>query len=329
MKVSSVFSSIDQEKLYPCVVGTKIGYKSLKDLSIRIPAQFDEAYKFHQDRALVRIDKKWGFIDINGNMIISPRFWNASHFYNGYSLVKNTFDYFSHPYLINKEGEIYRGIDYSKYYLLSPINEGLIAAQRLTDEKCGLLDINGNEIIPFIYTSFNGIDSWEKSYNDCIVFENGYASVNTQEEDFLYIDKEGKRIFPESHSWSDTRLFGSNLKVTRLSKVWREKVSWLKTIEHRTNIYGIFNQNGIQIGQDYDYIGDLIDNRAVFKIYNHEKDEYKYGYLNEKGEVIIPAIFNSANDFKDGLAHVGIGKYFCNYGYCDIWGNSTIDHLRQ
>lgn len=308
-------SEINQENLYPCVVGTKIGYKSLKDLTIRIPAQFDEAYKFHQGRALVRIKQENAFIDTKGKIVIELGDASASSFSEGFSLVKLPF---SPPCLLDCDGSLYRGIDYDKYRLLSPISEGLIAARY--NKKCGFIDLKGNEIIPFVYDTVHP-------------FKNGIAHVTIESEGSFIIDKQGLR----QEWWSDntthaTRPFGSNLKVVEISSslIKMERISMFKTRQvFEDNRYKIVNENGTQIGKGYHSIENLIDGRAVFSIVNND-GILKYGFLDEDGKVVIPPVFDSAHDFSDGLARVGIGgSLWKNHGYCDIWGNSTIDDLRQ
>ena len=52
---------------------TKIGYINTKG-DISIPYQFIEAYKFSEGFAGVRIGNKYGFIDKQGKMVISPQY---------------------------------------------------------------------------------------------------------------------------------------------------------------------------------------------------------------------------------------------------------------
>ncbi len=50
-------------------------------------------------------------------------------------------------------------------------------------------------------------------------------------------------------------------------------------------------------------------------------EKNKYGYINSKGEVIIPAQFYSAGNFSEGLAPVRLKS---TYGYIDTKGNFAI-----
>ena len=55
----------------------------------------------------VRVDEKWGYMDLSGNMIIEPQFDMAYNFEFGYAMVKMGEEY----YYIDKDGNSYRDID--------------------------------------------------------------------------------------------------------------------------------------------------------------------------------------------------------------------------
>ena len=51
------------------------------------------------------------------------------------------------------------------------------------------------------------------------------------------------------------------------------------------------------------------------------KKNGKYGYINDKNQIIIPFIYDNANAFSQGLAVV---ERFGKYGYVDRYGNDTF-----
>ena len=61
----------------------------------------------------------------------------------------------------------------------------------------------------------------------------------------------------------------------------------------------------------------------IIKVFfSEETIRYKYGFINKKGEKVIPAIFYSATDFNNGLSAVSIkGKY----GYINKHGKIIVD----
>ena len=60
---------------------------------------------------------------------------------------------------------------------------------------------------------------------------------------------------------------------------------------------------------------------AVFK----DKETNKYGFINKKGETIIPPNFRDASIFSEGLAAVNIEEGYEKWGYIDMEGNTVIE----
>lgn len=103
-------------ELYPLRYGRRLhhdantslyGYLD-SDLSVIIPFQFTDAHSFSEDLAAVAIEKGydvlWGFIDINGNWIIPPRYSKEpGDFHNGYAVVEKKNGYCVY---IDKNGNI-------------------------------------------------------------------------------------------------------------------------------------------------------------------------------------------------------------------------------
>ena len=54
---------------------------------VKVQRQYDEAERFSEGLAPVKMDGKWGFIDKNGVMIIQPKYDYVAGFSNGLSLV--------------------------------------------------------------------------------------------------------------------------------------------------------------------------------------------------------------------------------------------------
>ncbi len=72
--------------LIPYRKGGKWGYVDTRK-NLVIDAIFDEAYRFCEGLARVKIDGKWGFIDQKGNFAIKPRYDYAGFFLGGISPV--------------------------------------------------------------------------------------------------------------------------------------------------------------------------------------------------------------------------------------------------
>ena len=81
--------------------------------------------------------------------------------------------------------------------------------------------------------------------------------------------------------------------------------------------YGFINDKGVLIiDAIFDDANSFSEGLAVVKIGD------KYGFINDKGVLIIDAIFDDANSFSEGLAVVKIGD---KYGYIDKSGEVIIE----
>ncbi len=69
----------------------------------------------------------------------------------------------------------------------------------------------------------------------------------------------------------------------------------------------------------YDFISMYQHGRAM--VADTIKDAYRYGYLNKEGEIVIPLQYETATDFKDGLAIVKVEEN--KFALIDKHGNIT------
>ena len=124
-----------------------------------IPCQFSLASDFSCGVARIKYKDYYGFINAAGTYSIPRRFRIVSAFSEGYAVAqgrnlrkrKDTRDFFkcqgSIWYLIDPKGRIVR--NYEAYEMVGPLSCGLLLAKRFG--HYGYLDIDGNEVIPFIF----------------------------------------------------------------------------------------------------------------------------------------------------------------------------------
>ena len=86
---------------------------------------------------------------------------------------------------------------------------------------------------------------------------------------------------------------------------------------------GAINTKGTEIIPcKYGYLGDCSNGMIMFRE-EPEKYTYKYGYLNTKGEIIVPAIYDTARPFSEGFASVST-KAMNGMGYINTKGELAI-----
>jgi hypothetical protein len=272
--------------LLPIKIKNTWGYMDLQGKVI-IPPAYSEAGFFSEDIAAVVQNEKFGFISKSNKFIVEPIYDEVSDFYDGRSVVEKN----GKLGMIDRNGySIFEPI----FEELGPVSEGKVFARK--DSLYGYYSKNRISLIP-------------ERFEEAESFENQQAHVRIQGKEAI-IDSVGsfvvKPFFDEVDFFTDTLLiFIENEK------------------------YGICNLNGNPIlTAKYEYIGKLIDNRAIIV------DKGKIGYVNENGAVIIPPSYEvypnyqSYSNFKNGLAKVrkngkaGLidinGKVFLPFNYGEI-----------
>ena len=158
-------------------------------------------------------DGKTGFRDLDGKIVIEPKFDDAEMFSEGYSAVKvgNKWG------LINEKGE----------YVIKPTFEYLgsvhnsLASERVND-KYGFVDIKGKERIA---PQFEWVDE----------FSEGFCVVRNSKEKHGYIDTTGKLIIPFEFEYASK--FESGKAKIELNDLWGSIDKTGKIIEKATHKY--------------------------------------------------------------------------------------------
>lgn len=155
-------------------------FDSYKDETVQAVSIFQEG------RALFMTNSgKYGYIDVNGRIVIEPIYDNASLFYNNSALVYKAQN--GEPretLLINKDGVEYFKVnpDNSVQLLLS---EHKVPYSEKIDGKnaCGILNEHGEKILKA-----------SVKYGNILPFYNGYATYQNQSYEYGLIDKKGNVI---------------------------------------------------------------------------------------------------------------------------------------
>lgn len=151
------------------------GLEAVSNIYIYLPKPAFSKTFFYQDTVtelgLKKI--KQGLIDINENIIISPKFDEISSYLTDNLLrVKNNGKYG----IVNLKGEIIIPIQYDN--IGYQINNNLISVS--LNRKFGFIDLDNNNVIPIEYDSVNE-------------FSEGVASVYVGKQGF-YIDRSNKKV---------------------------------------------------------------------------------------------------------------------------------------
>ena len=317
------------EALYPMKEGGKWGYINRQGEIVIKPA-FDYANAFHEDRALVRIDKKFGYIDRKGNLVIPATYEVAGHFSEGLAAVTREKDFLWPKPMGELRGPARVGfIDRSGKYVIEPKYFGEVKTSGFHDGRAlvrlealhiksasfgrgrqkGYLDTSGNLAIP-------------AEYDGAKPFSNGLARV-WKDRKAMFIDTAGKVVIDVTHydytgDFSDGLASASEV-VERGGKGVTKK--------------GFIDREGkIVIPFVYDRVGKFSEglcavavgwNDATFVPKGQEYVPAKWAYIDKKGKVIIELKFWWANPFREGLATVKLEEGG-NLAIIDREGNVVI-----
>ena len=240
-------------------------------------------------------DGLYGFIDTNAQVMIPAQFESVDSFQSGLALaVKN-----GKIGYINKQGKTVIPFMYEDG---EGFQKGVAVVMK--NDFYGLIDKTNKAIVPFKYELVGKMSSGKA----LVANDTAYGYVNEKgnvfipltleygddfEGDFALITLEGKKgiinengktVIPCNYSWLE------NFNQFGLARAKKD------------SLFGLLDKNGSEIVPfEYDQIGDFSDSLAMIV------RENKYGYINTKGEIVIPIQF----DFK--VEALLFGKF--NQGY--------------
>jgi hypothetical protein len=233
--------------------------------------------------------KRWGYINHKGNFVTPVKYEDAQDFQpNGLAAVQ-TKDEFG---LINQFGQF---IVHPQYSFINPFSES----------RAVVMDAKGFKVI-----NERGKVLTSKAYSYISNYQNGRALFAGTAEDgrYLYgfLNKQGKEVIPLKYE-SATDFIGGKAVV--------------KVAEGK---YDLIDLNGKTLGSFSNaFVGALSEGLMAFQ---HEAGG-KFGYLNEKGEVVIEPSFTGAQAFKSGRAVVNTDETFFKYGLIDHTGKYIIEPI--
>ena len=270
---------------------------------------FDNKGIFSEGLASVKVNDKWGYIDISGDWIIEPRFNNAYSFLQGKAGATILVDDTVALGFIDKTGLWVIQPQFkskSKYNStvpdfirrsMSSTGEWLITEATLNGKEC-FVGSNGN----FVEISGN---------NENIKDEISRLNFNNNRK--IYIDAN-----PTPHFFMiDNKM--ENIFDGDFENVFTDFSEGLvKAHNKTTNGWGFINEQGRWIILPlFREAMDFSDGLAATK-----KDNYsKWGFINKTGKWQIQPSFSNVHSFSDGLASVeSDGKF----GFIDTTGTFVI-----
>lgn len=224
-------------------------------------------------------NNKWGYMDLNGDMVIEPKFDDAERFNDeGYAIV------------FDRDKQKYAVIDSEGNYKINPIysnielyGEGIALVSEKYEEPAYFIDFVGNKqsdklfygyssnkhasdgYIPiqqydklghglFGYIDYNMNYLIEPIYSETYDFSKGMGRVENKEGLYGYVDSTGKEIIPCQYDWAyDYDEYGyASVSVN--------------------GKHGLIRQDGsYYVEPNYEYIGSFFEGYALVKLKRGQK----------------------------------------------------------
>ncbi len=167
----------------------------------------------------------------------------------------------------------------------------LYPAYSTSTEAWGYIDDGGNFVI-------------QPMFDDVTNFSCGYARVEMGDE-YRFIDKKGSLQTAPSYDYAS--VFYYNYSIIGLD-----------------DSYGMMGKDFNMAIQPYFYDIDYMGDNGL--IAAKRTDDSKWEYINIKAETKIPAMFDAADDFKDGLAVVRMNN---KYGAINKAGDFVVQPIYE
>ena len=252
------------------------------------------------------IGESWGFINEKGKFVIPSSFNMASVFSCGYARVVMNDGY----KFINKKGTVCSTLSFDNasdfYYGYSTI---------MLDGDYGLLDKNMNMVIQPQFKSLglmgdNGLIAAKREYDS----NYEYMDVNENTKippmfDYADAFKDGIAIVKVSGKYGAINPSG-DFAIQPTYKYPLENLG-NGLISYRSDDFklGILNKQGeVVVASEYVQFGQVGEGLIPFM------SKSDWGYMNTKGEIVIPAMYSNAKPFNEGYAWVKqstFGNYYC------------------
>ena len=282
------------ENMIMCLVNSKYGFLDLKGNEVII-TKYDNANSFDKS-GLAKVGKKsptsssttlWGYTDKKGNEVIPVKYETISTFYNGLVYAKDP------------ETNRYGFLDKTGKWALQPVyldakdfDDAGGAWVKMTDAKYHYINKGGKDL---------GI--LDEPGNSFLHFnKNGYGLYENNEASYVLLDKTGTTL----------------KKIDDCDGVYNfsEGIGGYKC--KSTGKYGFIDLNGNKItGCDFDGF-DGFTEAGVCKATKKVDGKNKSGYVDAKGNIILPFVYDYVYNFRDGW---GLIYKDGNYFFVDKNGN--------
>ncbi|WP_316851513.1 WG repeat-containing protein [Pedobacter agri] len=291
--------------------------------------QYEETYFYYGNTGIAKKDGKYGLIDRSGTPLTDFKYHHINFFgFNNFGGLVSK----GYGHLLNSKGKIVFN-DNLDYYIRSYFFEkdSLLVVQKTIDNKelQGIVNLKNQMITELIYDNIYLIRDKE-------------LILVTKNQKYGYVNKSGEVVIPIIYEQATFQIT-EDLICVKLNNKWgyinRKNETIIpfdydeaypffsgKAFVGKDKLHGVIDANNktvVDFTLEKTQLPFFSDNLSVYK-----KDN-KYGYINQKGSVIISNDYDFANPFINKLAYVELngksgfintkGKEIIPIKYNQLW----------
>lgn len=271
------------------------------DGKVVIKPIYDEVNDFKDNYCIAKKDGKWGVIDIRENQLFPFVFESITPFVDGIALADEG-ALKSYLYLNGKRQVL------SNKYEFYPYSEGMARIRSAKNGKWGYIDKEGIIVLNPRYDTAEdfrgGVALVSRNYESYLINTKGdKKSTSFHVDTTLKMSAEGVgyiKAYDGKYHFINSKLepFGAPFNLIH---PFSEGIA---LVRDKMNYLNYISPEGklLFILKEFDEAGDFSEGKAwVMK-------NGKYGYVNTRGDLIVDTLFSYASNFKNNRAYVAIGQ---------------------
>ena len=274
----------------------KWGYIDKNNKTV-VPLIYESASSFSQGLALVKKNNRYGYIDHAGREVIQCTYESADSFSEGLARVvtKGKTGY------IDISGNLIIPQLYAGGWSFHNGIAIVCKIRKLFVERQGGIDKHGSEIVPFVYSGIStfGTDGFavvSKNNKSGLIDVSGNQIVPCIYEEARAHDK----LVPVAHNskWGFINTIGNIVIPFKFFEAYgfQDEMCIVRDFNY---FYGYVNKNGDEIVPcKYQHAHNF--NNGFADVQFHDK----WGVINKQGKLVVPCIYDSIGKVVDGLAFV-------------------------
>ena len=195
------------------------------------------------------------------------------------------------------------------YDLINAASEGRMFFEQ--DGKLGIMDLEGNVILPA------SLD-WEPGWDDYgggeeHFFRNGYALARVLgdggTEMYVYLNRDGKIVWSSPVCTDEDTMIAPYAYVMEGGKAWIQKIEQQPDDTNKLTACCLIQltEDGSEDLSGYVFDKTISSDGSVIDFHEgllHVRQKGLWGYINEQAQWVIPPQYDSADNYRDGLALV-------------------------